>query len=47
MLGTGTGSAFDLTLFGHAMTVWENIAVLAAFGFIMNMLAVWSFGRQE
>ena len=47
ILGTGTNSAFDLTLFGHAMTIWENIAVLAAFGLVMIMLAVWSFGRQE
>jgi ABC-2 type transport system permease protein len=47
MLGTGTNSAFDMTLFGHTMTIWENIAILAAFGFIMIMLAMWSFGRQE
>jgi ABC-2 type transport system permease protein len=47
MLGTGTNSAFDMTLFGHTMTIWENIAILAAFGFIMVMLAMWSFGRQE
>jgi len=47
MLGTGTNSAFDLTLFGHTMTIWENVAILAFFGFIMVMLAMWSFGRQE
>jgi len=47
MLGTAADSAFDITLFGHAMTIWENIAILAAFGFIMVMLAMWSFGRQE
>jgi ABC-2 type transport system permease protein len=47
MLGTGTNSAFDMTLFGHSMTIWENVAILAAFGFIMIMLAMWSFGRQE
>jgi ABC-2 type transport system permease protein len=47
MLGTSADPAFGITLFGHAMTVWENIAILAAFGFIMVMLAMWSFGRQE
>jgi ABC-2 type transport system permease protein len=47
MLDTGTNSAFDMTLFGHSLTIWENIAILAAFGFIMILLAVWSFGRQE
>jgi ABC-type transport system involved in multi-copper enzyme maturation permease subunit len=31
----------------HAMTIWENIAILAIFGFVMVMLAMWSFGRQE
>jgi len=46
MLGTSS-SAFDITLFGHTMTVWENVIILAAFGFIMIMLAMWSFGRQE
>lgn len=47
MLGTGANPMFDMTLFGHTMTIWENIAILAAFGFIMIMLAMWSFGRQE
>ena len=46
MLGADS-SAFDITLFGHAMTIWENVAILAAFGFAMVMLAMWSFGRQE
>jgi ABC-2 type transport system permease protein len=47
MLGTGSNPMFDMTLFGHTMTIWENIAILAAFGFIMVLLAMWSFGRQE
>jgi len=29
------------------LTIWENIAVMAAFGLIMIILAMWSFGRQE
>jgi ABC-2 type transport system permease protein len=47
MLGTSANSVFDLTLFGHSMTIWENIAIMAAFGFIMVMLAMWSFSRQD
>ncbi len=47
MLGTSADSPFDITLFGHTMTVWENVAILAVFGFIMIMLAMWSFSRQE
>jgi ABC-2 type transport system permease protein len=46
MLGTGS-SAFDMTLFGHALSIWENVAILAAFGIVMILLAMWSFSRQE
>lgn len=47
VLGNPPDSPFSIYLFGHAMTIWENIAVMAAFGFIMIILAMWSFGRQE
>jgi len=47
VLGTIPDSPFNIYLFGHLMTIWENIAVLAVFGAIMIMLAMWSFGRQE
>ena len=43
----GSDAAFAVTLFGHVMTVWENIAVMAVFGFLMTILAMWSFGSQE
>jgi hypothetical protein len=29
------------------MSLWDNIAVLAAFGTAMLLLAVWSFRNQE
>jgi hypothetical protein len=29
------------------MSIWDNIGVLAAFGAIMIILAMWSFGSQE
>ncbi|HUT68491.1 MAG TPA: ABC transporter permease [Dehalococcoidales bacterium] len=47
VLGNPPDSPFSIYLFGHAMTIWENIAVMAAFGFIMIILAMLSFGRQE
>ncbi len=47
VLGAMPDSPFNIYLFGHLMTIWENIAVLAAFGLIMVLLAMLSFGRQE
>jgi ABC-2 type transport system permease protein len=47
VLGTSPDSPFNIILFGHIMTIWDNIAVLAVFGFIMIILAMWSFGRQD
>jgi hypothetical protein len=29
------------------MSLWNDIAVLAAFGTAMVLLAIWSFGNQE
>ena len=47
VLGTSPDSPFAITLFGHTMSIWDNVAVLAAFGAIMIVLAMWSFGSQE
>jgi len=47
MLGTSLDSSFSLTLFGHTMSLWDNIIVLAVFGMIMVLLAMWSFSNQE
>jgi len=47
MLGGSPDSSFAIILFGHTMSIWENIAVLGAFGVLMLFLAMWSFGRQE
>jgi len=47
ILGTGAGSPFDIVLFGHTMTLWNNVAVLAAFGVVMIILAMWSFSIQK
>jgi len=41
------GSSFGITLLGHTMSLWENVAVLAVFGVAMLLLAMWSFSHQE
>jgi len=47
ILGTAPGASYSITLLGHTMSLWDNIIVLAAFGIIMVVLAMWSFGSQE
>jgi ABC-2 type transport system permease protein len=47
MLGISADSPFAIELFGYTMSLWNNIAVLAVFGIIMLLLAVWSFRNQE
>lgn len=39
--------SFSATLFGHTMSVGEDVAVVAAFGLIMVVLAMWSFQKQD
>ena len=47
ILGTSPDSLFSINWLGHTMSLWDNIMVLAAFGVIMILLAVWSFSNQE
>ena len=47
ILGASTDSPFAINLFGHTMSLWDNVAVLAVFGITMILLAMWSFNRQE
>jgi len=47
MLGTSADSPFAINLLGRTMSLWDNIAVLAAFGAAVLLLAVWSFRNQE
>ena len=47
VLGASLDSPFGINVLGHTMSIWDNIAVLAAFGAVMILLAVWSFGNQE
>ena len=47
MLGASPESPFSISLLGHTMSLWDNIAVLALLGVITLLLAIWSFGSQE
>ena len=47
VLGASSGSTFDISVLGHTMSIWDNVAVLAVFGIVMILLAMWSFGNQE
>jgi len=47
MLGTAPDSSSSINLFGHTLSLWNNITILAVFGAAMILLAMWSFGNQE
>jgi len=47
ILGAAPGSPFGVNLFGHTMSLWNNVTVLAVFGTAMILLAMWSFGSQD
>ena len=47
MLETSSDYPFGINLFGHTMSLWDNVAVLAVFGVAMILLAMWSFSSQE
>ena len=38
---------YSISLFGHVLTVWNEVTILAVFGTVIILLAVWSFGNQE
>ena len=47
MLGTASLPASSISLFGHTLSIWNDITILAVFGAAMILLAMWSFGNQE
>ncbi len=47
VLGTSPDSAFGVSLFGHTMTIWNNVGVLLAFGVVVIWLAVRALSTQE
>jgi ABC-2 type transport system permease protein len=47
VLGASADSSLGVNLFGHTMSIWEDVGVVAVFGVTMILLAMWSFGSQE
>mgnify|MGYP001161299018 CR=1 FL=1 len=47
VLADGPNSPFSISVLEHTMSLWDNIAVITAFGIVMTLLAVWSFDHQE
>ncbi len=47
ILGTTADSPLGITVLGHTMSLWDNVVVVAVFGIVMTLLAMWSFGHQE
>jgi ABC-2 type transport system permease protein len=47
VLGEQPAGLFSLTVLGHTMSIAEDLMVVAAFGVVMAVLAMWSFNIQE
>ena len=47
VLGAQPASSLGITVWGHTMSIGEDLMVVAAFGLVMVILAMWSFGTQE
>ena len=47
VLGPQPTTLLDLTVLGHTMSIAEDLMVVAAFGVVMAVLAMWSFNIQE
>ena len=42
-----TGSVISVTVFGHTMTILEDLLIVAIFGVVLLSLAAWAFSKQE
>jgi ABC-2 type transport system permease protein len=47
VLGAEPAATLGITVFGHTMSIGEDLIIVAAFGAVMVVLAMWSFGNQE
>ncbi len=47
MLGVTPDTSYSVNFFGYTLSLWDNVAILAVFGTIMILLAIWSFCNQE
>lgn len=43
----GVSALLGVTIFGHTLSMLEDVLVVIAFGVVMLALAAWSFGRQD
>ncbi len=46
-LGSEGAVTLGVTVFGHTMTILEDVLVVAAFGIVLLLLAILSFNKQE
>ncbi|MDD4873451.1 MAG: ABC transporter permease [Dehalococcoidales bacterium] len=46
-LGSEAASALSVSIFGHTMSIFEDILVVVVFGGILMVAAIWSFSKQE
>jgi ABC-2 type transport system permease protein len=47
VLGAEPSASLGISVFGHTMSIGEDLIIVAAFGAVMVVLAMWSFGTQE
>ena len=47
VLGAKPAAFLGISIFGHTMSIGDDLMVVAAFGMVMVILAMWSFGTQE
>ncbi len=47
VLGAEPAASLGITVLGHTMSIGEDLIIVAAFGAVMVILAMWSFGAQE
>jgi ABC-2 type transport system permease protein len=47
VLGTVSEPSYSISIFGHTMSIWNNIAILTCFGAAIIAIAMWSFSNQE
>jgi ABC-2 type transport system permease protein len=46
--GSAAGSSIiGVTIFGHTMTMWQDLGIVAGFGAILMVLGILSFSQQE
>ncbi|MBN1368742.1 MAG: ABC transporter permease [Dehalococcoidaceae bacterium] len=46
-LGADVSATIGVTVFGHTMTVLDDIIIVAALGLVLMSAAVWSFNRSD